>query len=177
MSDPVLRIFRRLDDEEVVDGSGNCWTGTVGQACQYLRMLLDQVGCSTAIEASVKELHAQHAESGTPPAIDNSHATADAWRRDRGRIGRDNGAEQPAAQRDRIPLFAPGPGDFDGWRRVVADGSFDFRAPAVKPGVRVLADGMALVVDSSRADHLRCGGNGVVALQAAAAFVGLAKRN
>lgn len=70
-------------------------------------------------------------------------------------------------------LFAPGPGDLDGWSRVVADGSFDFRAPAIKPGVRVLADGMSLVVDASRADQLRCGGNGCVPLQAAVAFVAL----
>jgi hypothetical protein len=24
-------------------GPGNCWTGTVGQACVYLRMLLDEL--------------------------------------------------------------------------------------------------------------------------------------
>jgi hypothetical protein len=34
----------------------------------------------------------------------------------------------------------------------------------------LLADGVALVVDESRADQLRCGGNGVVAIQAAVAF-------
>lgn len=74
------------------------------------------------------------------------------------------------------PIFAPGPSDFDGWGRVVADGSFDFRAPSIKPGVRVLVDGKLLVVDQSRADQLRCAGNGVVVLQAAAAFVGLMRR-
>lgn len=73
------------------------------------------------------------------------------------------------------PVFAPGPGDFDGWGRVVEDGSSDFLAPAVKPGVRVLADGLALVVDTSRADQLRCAGNGVVASQAAVAFIHLVR--
>lgn len=73
-------------------------------------------------------------------------------------------------------IFAPGPGDFDGWNRVIADGEFDFRAPAVKPGVRVLADGISLVVDASRADQLRCVGNGCVPLQAAVAFVELMRR-
>lgn len=72
--------------------------------------------------------------------------------------------------------FAPGPSDFDGWDRVVADCSFDFRAPATKPGIRVLVDGVALVVDASRTDQLRCAGNGVVALCAAAAFVELMRR-
>lgn len=74
------------------------------------------------------------------------------------------------------PIFAPGPSDFDGWGRVVADGSFDWRAPAVKPGVRVLVDGYSLVVDQSRADQLRCIGNGCVPLQAAVAFVELVRR-
>jgi hypothetical protein len=40
----------------------------------------------------------------------------------------------------------------------------------------VLADGLALVVDESRADQLRCAGNGVVPLQAAAAFAELVHR-
>lgn len=77
---------------------------------------------------------------------------------------------------DGCPIFAPGPSDFDGWSRVVADGSFDFRAPAIKPGIRVLVDGLALVVDQSRADQLRCAGNGVVAVQGAVAFVELMRR-
>lgn len=77
--------------------------------------------------------------------------------------------ERQAAERAGGCIFPPGPGDFDGWKRVVADDDGDFRAPAIKPGFRVLADGRSLVVDASRADQLRCAGNGVVALQAAVA--------
>lgn len=73
-------------------------------------------------------------------------------------------------------LFPPGPGDFHEWGRVVADGSGDFLAPSIKPGLRLLADGVALVVDQSRADQLRLCGNGVVPLVAAAAFRILARR-
>jgi len=73
-------------------------------------------------------------------------------------------------------IFPPGPSEVLAWRRVVEDGSGDFRAPAIEPGLRVLAHGLALVVDQSRADQLRCGGNGVVALQAAVAFVVLGRR-
>jgi hypothetical protein len=40
----------------------------------------------------------------------------------------------------------------------------------------VLADGLARALDESRADQLRCGGNGVVALQAAVAVVELVRR-
>lgn len=83
-----------------------------------------------------------------------------------GAAGRSGGTE----------VFAPGPGDFDGWNRTVEDGSFDFKAPAIEPGVRVLANGLALLVDASRADQLRCAGNGVVVLQAAVALVELLQR-
>lgn len=48
--------------------------------------------------------------------------------------------------------------------------------PAVESGFHVLVDGNALVVDASRTDQLRCAGNGVVALCAAAAFVELMRR-
>lgn len=68
------------------------------------------------------------------------------------------------------PLFAPGPSD-PRWPAIFDDAPH--LAPAIKPGVRMLGDGLSLVVDESRADQLRCAGNGVVPFQAAAAFVGL----
>ena len=87
------------------------------------------------------------------------------------------------------PLFAPGPAEtiwrhFIGasrvgaWERAVTDdeaGACPW-APATKPGVRMLADGMAIVVDESRAHQLRQAGNGVVSLQAAVALVELVRR-
>lgn len=48
--------------------------------------------------------------------------------------------------------------------------------PAIEPGLHVLADGASVVVDASRADQLRCCGNGVVPLQAATALVELLRR-
>lgn len=70
-------------------------------------------------------------------------------------------------------VFAPGPSSTE-WGRILETSSH--LAPAIEPGLRVLVDGMALVVDASRADQLRCAGNGVVALQAAVAFVELVRR-
>jgi DNA (cytosine-5)-methyltransferase 1 len=70
-------------------------------------------------------------------------------------------------------LFAPGPKS-DLWPDILA--TMSHLAPATEPGVRVLVDGVACVVDESRADALRCAGNGVLALQAAAAFRYLAQR-
>jgi DNA (cytosine-5)-methyltransferase 1 len=71
-------------------------------------------------------------------------------------------------------IFPPGPADHDAWRAVFEH--HPHLAPAIESGVRVLADGKSLVVDSCRADQLRCSGNGVVALQAAVAFTVLARR-
>lgn len=72
-----------------------------------------------------------------------------------------------------VCLFAPGPASGQ-WVGIVR--SQPFLAPAIESGVRVLADGLAVVVDESRSDQLRGGGNGVVPLQAATAFVLLARR-
>lgn len=71
------------------------------------------------------------------------------------------------------PIFAPGPLD-PRWAAIVANRP-DL-APAVEPGVRMLADGMAYLVDESRAHQLRQVGNGVVPLQAAVALVELVRR-
>lgn len=66
-------------------------------------------------------------------------------------------------------LFPPGPqGDWGGISGHLS--------PAIKPGVRQLVDGRALVVDTSRADQLRCAGNGVVVAQAAVAYAHLLGR-
>lgn len=102
-----------------------------------------------------------------------------------GPVGRGGGAEVPDAEgrrRDQtfrrgeggIGPFPPGPGDVRGWERVI--GETGYLAPAVESGLRMLVDGMAMVVDESRADQLRCAGNGVVALQAAVAFTVLDRR-
>ena len=71
------------------------------------------------------------------------------------------------------PLFAPGPLD-PRWQAIVANRP-DL-APAVEPGVCMLANGMAYLVDESRAHQLRQVGNGVVPLQAAVALVELVRR-
>ena len=99
-------------------------------------------------------------------------------------------AHGPAGElRGPLPLFAPGPSDpiwrdilsagrIGAWQRAVTDDEAGASpwAPATKPGVRVLADGVALVVDESRPHQLRQVGNGVVPLQAAVAFVVLIRR-
>lgn len=62
-----------------------------------------------------------------------------------------------------VPLFPPLPGDVRSWRRVLK--ARPDLAPAVEPGVRGVADGLA-----GRVDRLRGCGNGVVPLVAAYAF-------
>lgn len=74
----------------------------------------------------------------------------------------------------RISAFPPGPNDHDQWQRILTD--HPHLAPAIESGVCVLVDGTAVNLDASRADQLRCCGNGVVALQAAVAFTELLRR-
>lgn len=70
-------------------------------------------------------------------------------------------------------IFAPGPLDAR-WSGIVTDRP-DL-APATEPGIHMLADGMAYLVDESRNHQLRQAGNGVVALQAATAIIELLQR-
>lgn len=85
-------------------------------------------------------------------------------------------AESQRADSDdaRLPLFPPGPADRDRWAEILSDSPW--LAPAVEPGVRSSSDELAVVVDAARADQLRTAGNGVVAVQGAAAFILLAQR-
>lgn len=92
--------------------------------------------------------------------------------------GRCDDAGERGGQRIARPagvddIFAPGPLD-DRWAGIVTDRP-DL-APATEPGVHMLADGMAYLVDESRNHQLRQAGNGVVALQAAIAIVTLGRR-
>lgn len=63
-----------------------------------------------------------------------------------------------------LPLFAPGPSDFEAWRECLA------LDPALEPALCRMADGLAAGLDANR---LRLAGNGVVPLAAAYAFVSL----
>jgi len=69
-------------------------------------------------------------------------------------------------------IFAPGPNA--DWGRIVTE--HPHLAPATQPGLRVLVDGLAVVLGESRADQLRCCGNGVVPAQACLAFIELFRR-
>lgn len=104
--------------------------------------------------------------AGRPGASGDELGDAAGERPDGWRIARGSADE-------RLP-FPPGPAQRDQWADIIA--RWPHLAPAIEPGVRVLVDGMAVVVDESRADQLRGCGNGVVALQAAVAFEVLAGR-
>lgn len=84
-----------------------------------------------------------------------------------------HGTSPVCGERSTAPelLFPPGPSDRDAWSRMPAH-----LAPAIEPGFRLHVDDDAVVVDASRTDQLRCGGNGVVALTAGLAFVTLARK-
>lgn len=83
------------------------------------------------------------------------------------RVGIGEAAYGPASQLCEIPLFAPGPSDPE-WGGILEQ--WPFLAPASEPGVCLVVDGLAHPLDCARADSLRAGGNGVVALAGALAF-------
>lgn len=91
-----------------------------------------------------------------------------------GSQGRGDDAGEHGSERTVRPagigIFAPGPGD-PRWPGIIAERPW--LAPAIEPGLRLHFDGRMLVVDESRADQLRCSGNGVVAIQGAVALAEL----
>jgi len=91
-----------------------------------------------------------------------------------GQQGDERRGEQGLFVAERVPLFPPGPGDFEGWRRVLALSS------ELEPAVRRVADGVASGLDDARSwarvDRLRLDGNGVVPLEAAHAIRTLVTR-
>ena len=67
-----------------------------------------------------------------------------------------------------LGFFPPGPGNEQEWARIIK--GYPGLAPAIEPGLRVVVDGVPVVLDESRADQLRCAGNSVVVAQAYVAF-------
>lgn len=70
-------------------------------------------------------------------------------------------------------IFAPGPAD-PAWAEIIRHQPH--LAPALESGLCGVVNGVAHRMDDSRAQRLKCCGNGVVAAQAAAAFVKLYRR-
>jgi DNA (cytosine-5)-methyltransferase 1 len=91
-----------------------------------------------------------------------------------GRWAESNRKQQPGgANLGRLSIFAPGPAAAE-WAGIIS--ASPWLAPATEPGVCMLVDGLALMVDESRNHQLRQVGNGVVPLCAAAAIVEIMRR-
>lgn len=137
---------------ELADANGSRWA-PAEPGCEVNPGGQPEQGCCPVAHASQSRLpHAeQPSQSGQPQPL----------------------GRRAASELRGTPLFAPGPVD-PRWAGVIAHRP-DL-APAVEPGVCLLADGMAYLVDESRAHQLRQVGNGVVPLQAAAALVELVRR-
>src|SRR5262245_6043000 len=95
---------------------------------------------------------------GGPDGTKLGHASGDG--RAEGPEVPQGGQPQPARASKEGPalLFAPGPAD-DRWPDLLAH--YPWLAPALEPGVCVLAAGTSLVVGESRVDQLRAAGNAV----------------
>jgi DNA (cytosine-5)-methyltransferase 1 len=115
------------------------------------------------------ELQPEGARGGRAGSTGGGRRLADAGREHEHAEQRASGVCEPAGE--GLPLAPPGPGDIEAWKRVIAD--YPHLAPSAEPGLRVLVDGMAYVVDELRIDRIRLGGNGVHPLAAAYAWCAL----
>ena len=130
-----------------------------------------------------REDGAEH--SGMGSELAHPQRGSDERRGNPGELARTGGhTEGEARQRERggpaadgggcaVAIFAPGPTD-PTWPGIIQ--RWPHLAPALEPDFRGMADGVAHRMDDSRAQRLKCCGNGVVAAQAAAAFVELYRR-
>ena len=152
--------------EAVADPQGR--GGRIGQRAERARGA-EVEGAGHALgRAGLQHQHLQQREdgaehSGTGGELANTDIS-----------GRRTGREQEGAACNATqygqPIFAPGPAD-PGWAEIIRQRPH--LAPALEPGFRGMVDGLAHRMDDCRAQRLKCCGNGVVAAQAAAAFVKL----
>lgn len=155
--------------EAVADPQGR--GGRIGQRAERARGA-EVEGAGHALgHAGLQRQHLQQREdgaehSGTGGELANTDIS-----------GRRTGREQEGAACNATqygqPIFAPGPAD-PGWAEIIRQ--LPHLAPALEPGFRGMVDGLARRMDDCRAQRLKCCGNGVVAAQAAAAFVELYRR-
>lgn len=120
-------------------------------------------------------------QSGSKGDLMLTSATAN-WPSPTARIVKGGGRRSDAQKRTKPEryaglgsgrFFAPGPSSEE-WPEIITKSPQ--LAPALEPGVCLLVDGAAMVVDKYRNHQLRLGGNGVVPLQAATAIARLMHR-
>jgi DNA (cytosine-5)-methyltransferase 1 len=127
-------------------------------------------------EARHSDTQAEHARLGGAIAAvaDTSSTEQQEPKQCRTCAGNRGGAQAHGpTEQLRRPFFAPGFQSPE-WPAII--NRHPELAPALEPTFRGELDGMAFAMDESRAQRLKCVGNGVVALCAAVAFVQLAKR-
>jgi len=141
---------------------------------------MGDAACQRCGEARHGDAQAEHARlGGAIAAVADAERACDRSQSTPANHGRNAQAVRPANQHGRHcssqvhPFFAPGPQSAE-WPAII--NRHPELAPALEPTFRGEIDGMAFAMDESRAQRLKCVGNGVVALCAAVAFVQLAKR-
>ncbi len=176
---PPLPNGGRCVSAEVVASKGQTEKGkrTVGLESQ-VRHAWATPDCNTSTRSNGlmgPNIREQASAWPTPASRDQKgeNSMAHMLRTDGRTDGRTYPSYRPTAELCDVPLFAPGPND-ERWAEIIS--ARPDLAPATQPAVRGFSDGLASGLDEYRSDRLRCGGNGVVPLQAGLAFVVLARR-
>lgn len=132
--------------------------------------------------ARLQHQHVQQREDGaehsrTGQQLADAECACDRTQEQAAHSRRNAQAERSADQHCRhscAPLFAPGPAD-PAWAGIIQQ--WPHLAPALEPDFCQLVDGVAHDMGDCLPQRLKCCGNGVVALQAAAAVVLLVSRS
>jgi len=138
-------------------------------------------GCAALGHTRLQHQHIQQREDGAELSragqqLADAECACDRTQKQTAHCGWDAQAERPADQHGRhsgAPVFAPGPAD-PAWAGIIQQRPH--LAPALEPSFHRVVDGLAHRMDDCRPQRLKCCGNGVVALQAAAAVVQLVRR-
>lgn len=155
--------WRRHDDAEPRNASADQLANPESQRCREARQ------CSNEGIPGTGQSGSELADASEPGCERGKQRGTCAGDRD------GTQAHGPATELcSALPLFAPDPTD-KRWAEIIEQ--YPGLAPAIESGVRLLADGMDLVVDESKSHQLRAIGNGVVPLSAAAALVTLIQRS
>lgn len=151
---------------------GNTWSCACGTSCELAHAGCE---CHRANESQPVQgrSHTPNDCAGSGPMAHTSSPRQQGHELGRACDGNRGGQEAHGSTSQLCGLFAPGPADPE-WAGILT--SNPELAPALEPAFRSVVNGLAFHMDDCRAARLKCVGNGVVALQAAAAFVVLARR-
>lgn len=155
-----------------------CGGAVADTSCERRQQIARSASCDEGSDEG-RSTADHHIAASACPAVAHASSPRQQGREQCGTCPDHRGGSQTHGPTEQLrrPFFAPGPNDAR-WPAIVRE--WPGLAPALdktaQSGLRRVADGLAGGMDDCRAQRLKCVGNGVVALCAAAAVVQLVRR-